>query len=369
MKVSCLQENLVQGISTAAHLAMRASSLPILKNVLLKIEHKTLIVSATNLESGIRTEIRGKVEEDGECLVPAKLLLDLLPLLQEGLVELSTNNEGLVIATAQASTTLRTVPTTDFPILPTIDQAILDCAINATDLSAGLQAVIFAAGAVEHRPQFNGVFLAAQGKTITLAATDGFRLAEARVVTQGTVAKFQAIIPAATVQELLRILEKGGDEVILAGSESQLSATIGSTFVVSRLIGGQFPDYAPLFPENATTTVTIGRANLVRAMKAATLFSRAGMSEVSLVVDAKAGTVRVGAENSEVGAHQAAVEAEIMGEGVTITINARYLMDALNALAVPTTILQVAATDRPLLITPQGKNPLFTRSLIMPIRQ
>lgn len=369
MKISCLQENLVQGINATAHLALRATSLPILKNVLLKTEHKLLTVTATNLESGIRTQIRGKVEEDGECLVPAKLLLDLLPLLPEGPVELQSTDEGLTITTSQASTTLRTNPTSDFPTLPGIDQFVLESSVSARELKTALEGVLFAAGAVEHRPQFNGVFCSVNGKTLTLAATDGFRLAETVIMLSSSVAKFQSIIPSATVQELLRVLDEGEEEALVTGSETQLAVTVGGTFIISRLIGGQFPDYLPLFPEQASTSVIIGRANFVRAMKAATLFSRAGMSEISLVADPKTGTVRVGAENAEVGAHQNSVEAEITGEETAIILNARYLVDALNALSVPTAVLQFSSADRPLLITPHGKSPIKMRSLIMPIRQ
>ena len=81
MRLTCLQQNLIQGISMVGHLSLRASGLPILGNILLRAEKNSLLLITTNLEVGIQYLVRGKIEEEGECLVPARLLLDLLPLL------------------------------------------------------------------------------------------------------------------------------------------------------------------------------------------------------------------------------------------------------------------------------------------------
>src|SRR5690242_16046868 len=118
MKFTCLQENLSQGISLVGHLSLKATSLPVLSNVHISVKQGALTLSATNLEAGIQHVVRGKVEEEGECLVPARLLLDLLPLLPGGPLTGELTAEGLRLTTERAETTLRVHPTGEFPVIP-----------------------------------------------------------------------------------------------------------------------------------------------------------------------------------------------------------------------------------------------------------
>src|SRR3989338_9867096 len=159
MKFTCLQENLVKGIQATGYLAQKATNLPVLNNVHLVVRTDGLVLSSTNLEAGVEHVIRGKSEEEGECLIPAKLLLDLVPLLVGGAITMESGAGGLIIKTETTNTTIRTTPTTEFPILPKIEQNTPMFIIAKTKLSALLGGVTLAAGKVEQRPQFNGVFI------------------------------------------------------------------------------------------------------------------------------------------------------------------------------------------------------------------
>ena len=352
------------------HLAAKTTNLPILSSVLLKTENKSLTVASTNLEVGIRHIIRCKVEEDGECVVPARLLLELLPLIPSGPLTITFREGGLTITSERGSTTLRSVPSAEFPIIPEVEHMV-GFMVETQAIAHAFTTTLFAAGNVEHRPQFNGVLIHAEGKQATFVATDGYRLAEAVVTLTKSVERWRAILPITAVHEVIRMfdLPEQDSAVTLGGTESQVSVRTEGTDVVSRLVSGEYPDYLPLFPERATTTCVVSRAELTRALKAAGLFARTSLAEVKLTVDSSAGSVTVAAENAELGAHQASVVSKCQGSPVSVSVNARYLLDGLNALTTPNAVLAFTTPDRPLLLTPEGDTPVRFRYLVMPIRR
>lgn len=371
MKLSCLQENLASGINMVGHLALKSSSLPILSNVLLKATKNSLILTATNLEAGIQHIVRGKIEEEGECLIPARLLLDLLPLLPGGPLTIKVTERGLGITTEKAKTTLHTTPSADFPIVPNIS--------NGTTIMIPRQAMIeainmtaFATGHVEQRPQFSGVLFSILEKTIVLVATDGYRLAEAIIKTPKNNIKTSFIVPLTTTQEVLRMLElPDQDETVsLVMGDNQIQFTCGSTQITSRLIDGEYPDYLPLFPEKPMTECQATKIELTRAVKAAGLFSRLGMSDVVLDIAPNSSKIEVYAENAEVGSHHMTVDSKANGQVVAITLNSRYLLDGLSAVNGSLVVLQLTGNDRPLLLLPQEESSAVSyRYLLMPIKQ
>lgn len=373
MRLTCLQENLVEGIQTVGHIALRATALPVLKNILLKTEHGVLNLAATNLESGITHSVRGKVEEDGECLVPAKLLLDLLPLLPSGKLELSLENDGLKVTTEQASTVLRVVPTSDFPVIPGLADNVTEIVIGSAILKTMLQQTVVAVGKIEQRPQFNGVYLRTKVDQLVAAATDGFRLSEVAVMLPGAISgECAVIVPTATVQEVVRVLGGLGDEVMevkISISDNQIQFSLGATIITSRVIDGNYPDYEPLFPKEDGSLAEVSSVALSRAIKATALFARAGMADITLEMPTEAGGVLVYSENNDVGAHRTEVQSNAKGEVVSVVLNARYLLDGISVLSGDGVNLRILAADRPVMLSPVKENLTTSRYLVMPIRR
>jgi DNA polymerase-3 subunit beta len=373
MKLSCLQENLVQGIQLVGHIALRATALPVLKNVLLKTENGVLNVSATNLESGIVHSVRGKIEEDGECLIPAKLLTELVPLLPPGKLELELKEDGLLVKTEQSESTLRIVPVEDFPVIPDVSEDTTEIKIGCDLLKSMFQQTVVAVGRVEQRPQFSGVYLKTNKDNLVLVATDGFRLSESSVMLLGAITgECSVIIPTATVQEVVRALGMQNNEELIVSvvvNENQIQFRLGSTVITSRVIEGDYPDYEPLFPKEDGSHVIVSATALARAIKATALFSKAGMTDVSLELPSKAGGVIVFSENGDVGAYRTEVPGEGVGENVSVVLNARYLQDGVNVLPGDGVKLKVVAGDRPVMVEPVEESPINSRYLVMPIRR
>jgi len=373
MKFSCLKENLLRGINLVGHLSLKTSSLPILGNVLFKAEKNTLTLTTTNLEVGIYHEVRGKVEETGECLLPARLLLDLAPLLPEDTIIINTTTEGLAIKAKNLNTTLRTAPITDFPIIPTMDKPAYNLAVKTPQLTKALDKTGFAMGRVEQRPQFGGALFVVdeQNKqTLTIAATDGYRLSEVVLLLDKPTKPFKLIVPATTIHEIRRILSQDdiSETFEIQATDNQINFATEASQIISRLIDGEYPDYQPLFPAKPLTVCEVHKNDLLRAIKAASLFSRAGIFDVSFSA-APNQPLEISSENANVGAHRTTVGVKCSGDKVFITANARYLLDGVSAVDGDTVKLLFTGADRPILIEPSKDDHVRFRHLVVPIKQ
>jgi DNA polymerase-3 subunit beta len=122
MKISCTQENLNQGLRVVSHIAYKNSNLPILSNILIKVEEKLLTLSATNLEIGVTIQIRSKVEKEGEYSVDAKLFSDYVSFLPKDRIDLELEDDNLKIACEKQKTKIKGQSSVDFPLIPKIEK-------------------------------------------------------------------------------------------------------------------------------------------------------------------------------------------------------------------------------------------------------
>ena len=256
MKFTCTQENLYRGLSRVAHVANKSATLPILNNVLIRAEDGGINLNTTNLEIGIKTLIRGKVKEGGEFTTQAKLLFDYVALLPKENIEIELNEQTLHLTCQNYKTSIKGLPTTDFPVIPEItkEKAVK---IKSSTLKRALTQVIFAVTLDESRPEISGVLLSFSGNILTLVGTDSYRLAEKKIKIESELpSDLKVIVPLKTMQEVLRILTDETDqEVVIYINESQILFQLDSEVeLISRLIDGNYPDYEQIIPTANKTT-------------------------------------------------------------------------------------------------------------------
>lgn len=346
------------------HIATRNISLPILNNVLVRAERGLVRLSATNLEIGVSCVIRGKVESEGAFTVNGKLLADYVSLLPKDRVDIELVEKALHIAAPGAKTTLRGMAPEEFPLIPAVKREHM-LAVPGADLRAALGRVIFAAASDEARPEISGVLLIAKDTTLTLAATDSYRLAEA-TLTLGTptAAEVRAIVPHRALQEVLRTV---GDGVVeIAVEESQALFVYNDIELTTRLIEGQYPDYGQIIPKEHETSLDLEREDLVAAVKQASLFCKQGIYDVTLECDGER-TLKVRAANAQSGDHETTLPAKVTGKPITIVFNFRYLLDGVGGMSGDTIVLELGSAASPGLLRPKTGHGY--RYLIMPIRQ
>jgi len=378
MKFACTQENLIQGLTMVSHVTGKNVNLPILGNVLLKTDHGNLRMSATNLEIAVNCLVRGKADEEGEYSVPAKLLLDYVSLLPSGKVDLTLTDEGLEIGSNGQETVMKGMPASEFPLLPKLAKGE-GYSLSATDLKRALSQVTFAASTSESRPELMGVacyFGSVDGKAVaTFAATDSYRLAERRIpLGAGSVRESRSIVPARSMLEISRIVSSyrdemaGGEDVIWTFTDNQLVVTLGNVEVVTRLIEGSFPPYQDIIPKAFRTEAVLQRTELLKAVRAASLFSRQGLFDVHLTFDPDAGTCAIASADQGTGKTKTAVKGTVTGVANKVTLNFRYVNDGLSAMQTDTVRIQLIDDGNPVLILPEPASEAY-RYLVMPIRQ
>ncbi len=384
MKFSCTQENLKRGLLATGYVAGKNVNLPILNNVMIKIEGSSIQLISTNLEIAVRCSIRGKVDEAGEYTVPSKLFMEYVNLLPEERVDLETNEAFLKIACRKNSTKIKGIPSSEFPLIPTVDKQ-KTLYISGTTLKRALGQVNFAISSIESRPELTGAFFNvnpsfAQG-SLVIAATDSYRLSEKTVALEtksGTPSSneaFSFIVPGKSLQEVVRILalfkesELEASPVEIAYSEGQVAFSFGDVELISRLIDGRYPDYRPIIPEKHVSEAVFRRPDAVQAVKGASLFARAGLQDVHFRMDPAEGLI-VSSSEGQMGKNDSTVEAEVTGPQNAIVLNYRYFLDGLAALETPKARMKIIDAMNACLLVSEG-NTEKERFLyiVMPIKQ
>ncbi len=376
MRLISLQENLKRGLNIVGHATVKNVNLPILNNILIKAEEGNIEFISTNLEIGIVHKVRGKIEKDGQFTVDSKLITEYISLLNNGEKVKVEEKEGeLRVECGNYKTRIKGEPAKDFPLIPTIPKNdYYSCKLSI--LRKALNSVVFAVSNSENRIELTGVLFSFNKNKLSLAATDSYRLAEREIEIKTNInnGEQKIIIPAKTVQELLRVLNNfDGDneqlsdepEVNFYLSENQILFTIDSVDLISRLINGHYPDYKQIIPAKSQTEILVERSELVRAVKASALFSKTGVNDVTLLFSKN--KIIVSAFSGSSGESQVEVEAEITGGDNEITINYRYLLDGLNNIDTGRVKISILNNTTPCVLKPEKDNGYLY--IVMPIRQ
>ena len=373
MKVSCLQENLKRGLSIVSHAVASKSTLPVLSNILITTDGGRLRLQATNLEVGITCWIGAKVEDEGAVTIPAKLLSDFVGNLPNDAVVMSLDErtQTVHLHCARSEANIKGIEAEEFPSIPSVDGSDLTIRLQPDVLKDAINQVAFAAAGDDTRPVLAGVLLKLADTGLTMAATDGFRLAVKTLELPAPVPVAQeVIVPARALVELARIMEDESEvEITITPSGGQVLFHSGSVDLVSRLIDGKFPDYARIIPKQYNTRAVMDRGAFLQAARQASVFAVASANIAKMTLDAGAefgpGRLVLSANAAEVGDNSTELEGQINGEGGQIALNVRFLQEALNAQPTPQVGFEMQTKAAPGVFRPVGDDSLLI--IVMPM--
>lgn len=330
MELTVTQENLTRALGAASRVASTKTQLPILGNILLKTDGHRLLIAATNLEIASTQHIGAKIINPGAITIPARLITEFVASLPKTTVTLKVTDNRLSLTAEGYSSVINGMVADEFPELPAInDKTAVSYAINTVALKQAITQTILTASSDATRPVLTGVFWHSHEGSLYLAATDGYRLSEKRLVT--TTSDVAAIIPTSTLQEVLRSINDDTNEVEVLFDESQVRFRLNDAEITSRLIDGNFPDYRQLIPATSETNVTIPRTEFAQITKVAGLFARESGGSVTLTADAGNGKLSLHSVASELGENTSEATAEVTADG-QVTLNSRYLTEALGVI-------------------------------------
>ena len=327
MELTVKQENLAKALNIVGKVASSRTSLPILNNILFRTNGSRLLIAATNLEIAVSENVGAKITSPGAITIPARIVSEFISSLPKGNVSLKVEGNHLKIESGNYSSTINGVAADDFPELPTVEEKdSIQYLINASEFREAVAQTIITTSNDTTRPILTGVFWHSFEGSLYLAATDGYRLSEKKLM--GTRSEVAAIIPATSLQEVMRSLNDDISEVEIMFDDIQVKFKVGDIEIVSRLIDGKFIDYRQLIPKSTETNIAVAKAEFVRIVKISALFARDSGGSITLKADEDAKKLTIHSIASELGENTSEAEAEITGGG-EVTLNSRYILEAL----------------------------------------
>lgn len=372
MKFTCTKENLTHALQHVSGAAGKNIHLPILNNVCISTEDKMIRFITTNLEMAIKTNVRGVVEQEGKFTVPAKTLSEYIQLVSGEQVSLTLEDNEVVVQTGKSRTKIKGNPADEFPIIPHVD-AKVQFTTTTKDLRNALGRVLFACSKSEVRPELSGVFFQfnKQPGTLTVAATDSYRLAEVQVALADaqTEQKTECIIPHRSLFEVSRILFVHEDSALvqILIDETQVVFLLGDVTITSRKIEGKYPDYTQIIPTAQKTKAVFLTEALGKEVKAASIFSSQGINAVAMDCNVQESTIGVSSTSTQLGEHSSTLTAEVTGEEGGTLLNYRYVLDGLSALNAEEGEMWINGATSPVVFKPKEKSGFLY--IVMPIRQ
>lgn len=359
MNVSVSQPELAQALSIVSHAVSTRSSLAILENILITTEQGRICLSATNLELGLKYWIPAQIEEEGSITVPAKIFTDLVNTMAADTVHMQLNeaNQTLTVRCLQLVTDIRGIEASEFPPMPVFDEAEA-VSFDMQDLKKMIGQVAFAAATDDNRPVLHGVKMSVNGNEMSMAATDGFRIAiKNAILKEGLSSPVSAIIPANALKELARMTGANDKNVLMSfcGGKSQVIFHLENSELISSLIAGEFIDYQAIVPKAFKTETTVSTAALLKASGQAGVIARGNKNLMKLDIhgsDDTSASILITAMSEQTGSIENVVQANVEGEDIAIAFNVRYIQDVLNVIDSPNVCLRTNASMSPAMITP-----------------
>ena len=327
------QDKVLAALQSVAGIVERRHTLPILANVLIRKTGSQLQLTTSDLEIQIRTNAElGGDEGNFTTTVGARKLIDILRTMPtDQTVSLESSAAKLVLKGGKSRFTLQSLPAEDFPLVQEAANFGPVFSVPQKTLKDLLNQVSFAMAVHDIRYYLNGILFVAEGKQLSLVATDGHRLAFASATLDVEVPRQEVILPRKTVIELQRLLsDAGGDnqpQIEMQFASNQAKFSFGGMEFVTKLVEGKFPDYNRVIPKNHKNSVTLGRATLLASLQRTAILTSEKFKGGRLNIEP--GTLRIASNNAEQEEAQDELDIDYGGDAIEIGFNVTYLIDAL----------------------------------------
>jgi len=365
MQLKAERDPLLDGLQTAARALSTRTTLPSLGGIMLVAEGGKAIARATDSELAVTVEIDALVEGEGQLLLPGRLLADVARSLPQGSVTLSerTAEHDVEITAGTARFHLRLLDAEDFPRLPGLDGEAIT--MPAPALAETVDRVARAASRDEVRPILTGIMVSVEESTLTMVATDSYRLSVKRTeLAEAVAAPFEANVPARAMRELARVVSQNGvEEVQVAMPGNQIVFGAGNVTLSSRLIEGQFPNYRQLLPDAFDHDVRLPRAELLDVTRRIRYLAQ---RNAPLKMAFAPGELTVAAETPEIGDASESMPCAFEGEAMEIAFNPQFFIEGIESVETEEVVLRLTSPLRPGLL--QSAESEDFSYLVMPIR-
>ena len=376
MKFRVERDVFADAVAWAARSLPVRPSVPVLAGLLITAGDEGLVLSSFDYETSARANLNADVSEDGTVLVSGRLLADICRSLPAKPVEVALDGSRVSLTCGSARFSLQTMPVEDYPAIP--DMPTATGTVGSDVFAHAVAQAVTAAGRDDMLPVLTGVRLEIDGSTMSLLATDRFRLSQRELdwsprTPDETVA---ALVPAKVLADTAKSLTAGSEVTIalssggtgegLIGFEGNAPGGVRRT--TTRLLDGEFPKVRSLFPSEKLTVASVDKASLIESVKRVALVAERNTAVQMAFSD---GTLTLDAGTGDEAQASESIEAAIRGDDLTTGFNPQFLLDGLGAIDQPTVELAFTQAAKPVVISGSvedgAPDPGF-RYLLMPRR-
>lgn len=344
MKLSINQSELANALGIVSKGASTRSTLPILSGILLKAYGSTLTLEATNLDLSIRCTAPALIEEEGETVIPSKLLLDVVKSLPNSAVHMESTLDQATVLCETSSFSIKTLRAEDFPSFPEVspETSITIPFGMFADMAKRVCKVV---SRDESRAILTGVLIESEGDLLRMVATDSYRLAFAETRLEESRGDFSAVVAGSFLANVAQMSDSGA-EIDFEVAENQIIVRCRDTTFVNRRIEGTFPRYGQLLPDSYATRVSFSCRELTEAVKRISLMNDK-TNPVKFDLNAASQTTQVSTSSQDIGAASETLASDIEGDDVVIGFNPAYVLDGLSSIPSNEVILELQSSVRP----------------------
>ena len=360
------QENFLSVLQSVAGIVERRHTLPILANVLIRKTGSTLQLTTSDLEIQIRTS----AQLDGDSgnfttTIGARKLIDILRTMPaDQTVSLESSAAKVILKGGKSKFTLQTLPAEDFPLVQESANFGPVFSVPQKTLKDLLSQVSFAMAVHDIRYYLNGILFVAEGKQLSLVATDGHRLAFSSATLDVEVPRQEVILPRKTVIEMQRLLSDAEGAIEMQFANNQAKFSFEGMEFVTKLVEGKFPDYNRVIPKNHKNIISLGRVALLASLQRTAILTSDKFKGVRLNIDP--GTLRVASNNAEQEEAVDELDIDYGGDSIEIGFNVTYLIDALTNMTQEMVRMELSDSNSSALLTIPD-NATF-KYVVMPMR-
>lgn len=351
-------KHFTQALSEVSKAISTKAIIPILSGIKITADQSGITLIASNSNIFIEKFIPSSMDDEqitttlkaGTIVVPAKYFIEIIKKMPSDIVIKSKNEQTITIQSEEITLNLNGFPANEFPNVPQIDDHA-EIQIETKQLIDAFKQTVFAVAKNESRPVLTGVHIELDHNKLICAATDSHRLA-IRETLISTNMKANCIVPSATINELLKLMNSKLEFVSIYLSESHIIFTFGTTTLYSRLIEGKYPNISTLIPNEFQTVINIDRQRMLQGIdRSSLLASEWANNNVNLEI-VNESTIQISSNASQIGKISETQQIDaIQGEKqFNISFDGRFMLDALRAIKEETVTLSFSGSMRPILI-------------------
>ncbi len=373
MKINVLRTEIFNLVSKIQNIVEIRNTMPVLTNVLLSVSKNVLTVYATDLEVSIKSTCKVKCLEDGQVVVSAKSLFDILKEFPEGEISFKKlKNNSLAIEQKKLYFNINGINPDEFPVFPSLDTNNF-ISFSSNTIKEMIEKTIYSVSTDESRYHLNGVLFESKKDSKTLnmrmVATDGHRLSlidKDLAITPSELFKEGIIVPRKGLNEIRKIVDFLDSKEIIEVAVDGVQLIIKSlnTILMIRLIEGRYPNYKQLLPKNLNLHAIINKDKLMSSLKRISLVSNQKSKGVTFSFSN--GTVKIFSNSPDLGEAKEEIQVNYNEENLKIGFNAKYILDVLTSIKENEVQMSFKDQNSPVLLRPKGDEKY--QCVVMPMR-